>query len=887
MFHNERLSIRATAVAALMVCATAIGQTNPAAQTLPVSQNWGSVAFSTMPAGFAAWNGVSGSGTTTQTSAESSTPTGDSVMLTTTPANGGTGRVYGYVVGSDARLGILQSSNATDGASQLAMALNTLGQSNITLDFDYINIMANPRTIGSVVQYRNGTGGAWTTISGTGNPYVQTGGTAGTVTHVTLALPPAAENQAVVQIRWATWRGTQAGNSSGLAIDNIVVNGSGGGGGGSAPVAYAGPDRTIPMVNGALPIVMTDATINDVDGLTGVTYAWTPVSGTGIVSWINRTGSVADPTSPSDATVTVNTTGTYVFTLTATDPENRTHASTVTITVTAPTQVGPYDPPATYYDPARPGGVWLTGASLKTALNGIISGHTVRSYDAAKQALQLLDLDPNNSSNVILVYTGISVPKAWDGGNTWNREHVWPDSLNGSGAADSDLFDLRACNPSVNSTRGNLPYGLGSPPTYWDPNQGNIVDRGAVTRACFYMATRYSSLTLINGSNPGALEMGDLATMLVWHYEQPVTTTERRRNHLIYSSVDNPTYYQGNRNPFIDHPELVWSVFGSGPNNSVIFLGTGTAPANGSSTANVNFTVITGAALPSSNVTLTKYGSTPTTYTITPLGAAAVTPTGPRQAFIGGSQSRTLTVSFDSTSTVGARIGTISIDNTDITSISAGTGSQDGDDTINVTGNVLAHSNASWSSSSDVNSITLDFGTQVVGTGLKTLNTAIHNLNPNPGFTANLDIVSRSGTGNTTQLYTNIIPTTGIAPGGNRPVTVTLDTSTVGPYSATWTINTADQSLPGATNGTPITLTLTANVVAAGFVPPDFDQDGDVDDVDFAHFDACLSGANIPLSPPTCSDSDFDGDTDVDHSDFGIFQRCYSGTTPAVIGCNN
>ncbi|NCY22794.1 hypothetical protein EBX31_12670, partial [bacterium] len=41
-------------------------------------------------------------------------------------------------------------------------------------------------------------------------------------------MPAVAENQAVVQIRWAIWRGTETGNSSGLAIDNISVTGVGG-----------------------------------------------------------------------------------------------------------------------------------------------------------------------------------------------------------------------------------------------------------------------------------------------------------------------------------------------------------------------------------------------------------------------------------------------------------------------------------------------------------------------------------------------------------------------------------------------------------------------------------------------------------------------------------
>ena len=74
------------------------------------------------------------------------------------------------------------------------------------------------------MQYRVGTSGSWTTVSGTGNPYSQAGGTTGVKANVAVILPAAANNQSVVQLRWATWRGTESGSSSGVAIDNVTVN---------------------------------------------------------------------------------------------------------------------------------------------------------------------------------------------------------------------------------------------------------------------------------------------------------------------------------------------------------------------------------------------------------------------------------------------------------------------------------------------------------------------------------------------------------------------------------------------------------------------------------------------------------------------------------------
>ena len=58
-----------------------------------------------------------------------------------------------------------------------------------------------------------------------------------------------------------------------------------------------------------------------------------------------------------------------------------------------------YDPPAGYYDSATG-----TSATLKNQLHDIIDNHTERSYENAKSALQILDEDPNNTSNIILIY---------------------------------------------------------------------------------------------------------------------------------------------------------------------------------------------------------------------------------------------------------------------------------------------------------------------------------------------------------------------------------------------------------------------------------------------------------------------------------------------------
>ena len=68
-------------------------------------------------------------------------------------------------------------------------------------------------------------------------------------------------------------------------------------------------------------------------------------------------------------------------------------------------------------------------------------------------------------------------------------------------------------------------------------------------------------------------------------------------------------------------------------------------------------------------------------------------------------------------------------------------------------------------------------------------------------------------------------------------------------------------------------------------IPADYDGDCDVDHADYASWEACASGPDVPHGG-NCSDTDFDNDLDTDQEDFGIFQRCYSGeNNPADPAC--
>lgn len=89
--------------------------------------------------------------------------------------------------------------------------------------------------------------------------------------------------------------------------------------------------------------------------------------------------------------------------------------------------------------------------------------------------------------------------------------------------------------------------------------------RGDYARTLFYMAIRYqgndSSLTPDLELVPGKPEketphLGGLCLLLDWHQADPVSGAESRRNNRIYD-------WQGNRNPFVDHPKFAAEVWGN------------------------------------------------------------------------------------------------------------------------------------------------------------------------------------------------------------------------------------------------------------------------------------------------------------------------------------
>lgn len=264
-------------------------QTNPTAQTIPYTQDFGTTTFTTPPAGFAVWNGVNGGTTNTQALAESSAPAGNATLAVATAATT-TGGAFGYAVSGNGKLYIQTSSNTTNGANQPILAIDTTGQTNITLSYEVDSISAQPREVGIVSQFRVGTTGPWTTItpaSGS-NPYSQTAGTTGLKTTVSAAIPALAEGQPVVQIRWALWR-AGSGNSSGLAIDNVSVT-----------TGAVVPDTTPPTLVSQVPT--NAATDVGLSPSISITFSEPIVAGAGTVQLFQEAGA-------SDVLVPIGTVG--------------------------------------------------------------------------------------------------------------------------------------------------------------------------------------------------------------------------------------------------------------------------------------------------------------------------------------------------------------------------------------------------------------------------------------------------------------------------------------------------------------------------------------------------------------------------------------------------
>ncbi|MFW5473434.1 endonuclease [Knoellia sp. CPCC 206450] len=248
-----------------------------------------------------------------------------------------------------------------------------------------------------------------------------------------------------------------------------------------------------------------------------------------------------------------------------------TPTSTATPTGSATPTPTPTSSTDTYYATAA----GKSGTALRSALHGIISKQTVLTYDQVWDALKDTDQDPKNASNVIEIYSGRSIAKSDNGGGVdqWNREHVWAKSHGDFGTANgpgTDVHHLRPEDVTVNSDRGNLDFDNGGSAVNqcadcWrdaDSFEPRDAVKGDVARMILYMAVRYEggdgwpNLEPNESVNSGSAPyIGRLSVLKSWSAGDPPDAFEKRRNDRIHAQ------WQGNRNPFIDHPEWVASIW--------------------------------------------------------------------------------------------------------------------------------------------------------------------------------------------------------------------------------------------------------------------------------------------------------------------------------------
>lgn len=231
------------------------------------------------------------------------------------------------------------------------------------------------------------------------------------------------------------------------------------------------------------------------------------------------------------------------------------------------------------------------GYALRVALHNIIKNHTALSYSDLWGAYYTTDVRPDNGK-VWDVYSDVpnGTPSYYftfgsdqcgnysGEGDCYNREHVIPQSWFGDALPmKTDLFHVYPTDGWVNNKRGNMAYGEVNNVNWTSSNgskigscatpgySGNVFEpidayKGDLARSFLYMSVCYMDKNLGKMSESmytnGTLDAWALNMFVRWHNEDPVSQKEIDRNNAVYS-------IQHNRNPFIDHPELVGKIFGN------------------------------------------------------------------------------------------------------------------------------------------------------------------------------------------------------------------------------------------------------------------------------------------------------------------------------------
>lgn len=270
--------------------------------------------------------------------------------------------------------------------------------------------------------------------------------------------------------------------------------------------------------------------------------------------------------------------------------------------------------PSGYYNTATG-----TSYTLKTQLYNIIKGHIDNGYAGLYTTYQTSDVDNfyENDGTVLDMYSenpSGTDPYNYSTGSTqrcgnysvegdcYNREHIIPQSVfNEQSPMVADAHFITPTDGKVNGMRSNYPHGTVASATYTSQNgsklgsssvsgySGTVFEpinafKGDIARMYFYFATRYEntvagySYAMFNGTSNQVFTTAFLNMLLAWHTQDPVSAREIARNNAVYTR-------QGNRNPYIDHPEYVNQIWGGTPSGDTQAPTTPTSLASTSKTA--------------------------------------------------------------------------------------------------------------------------------------------------------------------------------------------------------------------------------------------------------------------------------------------------------------
>ncbi|MBS1920104.1 MAG: choice-of-anchor J domain-containing protein [Bacteroidetes bacterium] len=272
-------------------------QTNPTPQSLPYTQDFSSFngSVTTYPAGWQGWT-ITGS---TSTSYSTAAPSGDQALIGAANSN-----TSAFVGDMNTKIGMLNTSSAL---KSICLALNTTGLGSISVSYSAATQRQQiGNRIGAIgLQYRVGTSGAFTNITGT--DYQNPGGSdnmSGTGSlspqTITITLPNACENQSNLQLRWVYKEVSGSGNRPGFSVTNVSISGSAIS---NSATLSAGTDMAEPATNGTFTINISPSAPA---GGTTVSYALTGTAVAGTDYTDPNSGSVFIAAGATSSTVTLN-----------------------------------------------------------------------------------------------------------------------------------------------------------------------------------------------------------------------------------------------------------------------------------------------------------------------------------------------------------------------------------------------------------------------------------------------------------------------------------------------------------------------------------------------------------------------------------------------------